>query len=507
MPNLSGFNLSFDDEFSSDKLDTSKWTTQFPFNPTDHLSNETERYQNVGSAHDPFKEAGGALTITASPASDLGAGLYSSGRIGSEKSAFNFQAGTYIEARMQLPAGRDNGMWPAFWTAAKDTYWPPEMDVMEKVSSTSSGLGPTKYSYGSVTNSTNAAHFGSWRDAGTDLTNSYHTYGALWTADNKTLIEYFDGQEVARGAVPSDWAGHPMYVEANLAVGGTVSPADWAGPPDGKAHQLQIDYIRGYSVNQAAAAVQSVSSPDGGGLDFYGANVGSSPVTSALATATDTLVVRLSEDAWQGDAQCVISIDGKTVGGTVTVTASHAKGQSQAVTLAGQWGAGAHDVGVRFLNDAWGGTAAADRNLYVERVVLDGQVAKMAAPVAQLANGTAHVATGASPLVLQLSEDAYGGHAQFTVAVDGKTLGLAQTVTASHAKGAAQNFAFAQAMAAGTHDVAVSFLNDAYGGSAAADRNLYVQGITANGAAMPGAAASILGTATQHFTITVPAAS
>jgi hypothetical protein len=162
-------------------------------------------------------------------------------------------------------------------------------------------------------------------------------------------------------------------------------------------------------------------------------------------------------------------------------------------------------VGVQFLNDAWGGTAATDRNLYVHKVVLDGQVAKMAAPVAQMANGTAHVATAASPLVLQLSEDAYQGHAQFTVAVDGKTLGLAQSVSASHAKGAVQNFAFAQAMTAGTHDVAVSFLNDAYGGTAATDRNLYVQAIDANGAAMPGTAASLLTTSTQHLSITVAA--
>ncbi len=122
-----------------------------------------------------------------------------------------------------------------------------------------------------------------------------------------------------------------------------------------------------------------------------------------------------------------------------------------------------------------------------------------------MANGTAQMATGASPLVLQLSEDAYQGDAQFTVAVDGKQLGGAQSVTASHAAGAVQNFAFAQAMAAGTHDVAVSFLNDAWGGTAATDRNLYVQAIDANGAAMPGTAASLLTTSTQHFSLVVAA--
>ena len=272
---------------------------------------------------------------------------------------------------------------------------------------------------------------------------------------------------------------------------------------------MQIDYIRGYSVNQAAVTVQPVSSPDGGGQDFYGANVGSAPVTSVpppspAASATDTLVLRLSEDAYQGDAQAVITIDGKTLGGTVTVTASHAKGQAQTVSLSGQWGPGAHDVGVQFINDAWGGTAATDRNLYVNGVTLDGQAAP-GTPVTQYGNGTAHITTGASPLVLQLSEDAYQGDAQFTVSVDGKALGGAQTVSASHTAGAVQNFAFAQAMTAGTHDVAVSFLNDAWGGTAATDRNLYVNGIVANGAALPGTAASLMSTSTQHFSLTIPA--
>ncbi len=244
---------------------------------------------------------------------------------------------------------------------------------------------------------------------------------------------------------------------------------------------------------------------------YFGVNSGTAsiPVTapalvsSAPLPATDTLVLSLSEDAWQGDAHCVITVDGKTVGGTVTVTASHAQGKAQAVSLSGQWGPGAHDVGVQFINDAWGGTAATDRNLYVNGVSLDGQ-ASTSAPVAQMANGTVHMATGASPLVLQLSEDAWQGDAQFTVSVDGKTLGGAQTVTASHGAGAVQNFAFAQAMAAGTHDVAVSFLNDAWGGTAATDRNLYVNAVDANGAAMPGTAATLMTTSTQHFSLIVP---
>jgi len=101
--------------------------------------------------------------------------------------------------------------------------------------------------------------------------------------------------------------------------------------------------------------------------------------------------------------------------------------------------------------------------------------------------------------------DAWQGDAQFSVSVDGKALGAAQSVTALHASGAVQVFGFGAALAAGTHDVAVSFLNDAYGGTAATDRNLYVNAVDVNGAAMPETAATLLSTGTQHFSVVVAA--
>src|SRR5262249_34966733 len=38
----------------------------------------------------------------------------------------------------------------------------------------------------------------------------------------------------------------------------------------------------------------------------------------------------------------------------------------------GDWAPGAHSVAVTFLNDAWGGTATTDRNLYLNGVGYDG---------------------------------------------------------------------------------------------------------------------------------------
>ena len=260
-------------------------------------------------------------------------------------------------------------------------------------------------------------------------------------------------------------------------------------------------YIDGATFN--AAPVQGAAElASNGTVSFAVAGSGAPAPPVAPAPATDTLVLNLAEDAYQGDAQAIVTLDGKALGGTVTVTALHNQGKSQTITFTGQWGTGAHDVGIQFINDAWGGTSATDRNLYVNAAAFDGQAAPAGAATLY-SNGTAHIATAANPLVLQLSEDAYLGDAQFTVAVDGKALGGPQLVTALHGTGAAQDFGFNVAMAAGTHDVAVSFLNDAWAGSSATDRNLYVNAIDANGAAMPGTAAALLSNGTQHFSIIV----
>ena len=86
----------------------------------------------------------------------------------------------------------------------------------------------------------------------------------------------------------------------------------------------------------------------------------------------DTLTLHMSEDAYVGDAQYDVYVDGKQVGGTMTATANHGAGQTQAVSLAGSWGAGTHIVGIAFLNDAYGGSPSLNRNLYVDSIGFNG---------------------------------------------------------------------------------------------------------------------------------------
>lgn len=103
--------------------------------------------------------------------------------------------------------------------------------------------------------------------------------------------------------------------------------------------------------------------------------------------------------------------------------------------------------------------------------------------------------------MLQLSEDAWKGNAQFVASLDGQQLGPAQTVTASHAAGQVQDFTYTGSFGVGPHDLAITFLNDAYGGSPKADRNLYVNGVVYDGAQVPNATAALYTDSTVHFQV------
>jgi aryl-phospho-beta-D-glucosidase BglC (GH1 family) len=203
------------------------------------------------------------------------------------------------------------------------------------------------------------------------------------------------------------------------------------------------------------------------------------------ASTEDTLVLVASEDAWEGNAEFTVSVDGVQVGGVQTVTAINGLGQTQDFTIKGDFGAGPHTVAVTFLNDAYGGSASMDRNLYVDSLSLDGtSLGNLNANVSGTATETI---TAAAPpaatdtLTVNVSEDAWEGDAEFIVLVDGVEVGGTQTATALHDAGQSQNITLTGNFGAGPHKVAVEFINDAYGGSAATDRNLYVNSVTYDG--------------------------
>ena len=68
--------------------------------------------------------------------------------------------------------------------------------------------------------------------------------------------------------------------------------------------------------------------------------------------------------------------------------------------MKGNWAAGAHKVEVKFLNDAWGGTADTDRNLYLDSATYNGKaVAGAAQAVMGSTSPGAFSFTEAAPVV------------------------------------------------------------------------------------------------------------
>ncbi len=218
--------LKFHDEFNGSELNRTKWSTTFPWRARTNASNhELEYYTDTA-----FHVAGGVLRIQANRHNTHGF-KYTSGIITSYES-FNLTYG-YLEVRAQIPKGA--GMWPAVWLASHDESWPPEIDIMEIQGNNTvmnhmtthyrDAKGPEQMQYG-------------W--AGPDFSQGFHTFGLQWSPSQLTW--YVDGIQRFRTniGVPSK----PMYVIANLAVGG-----DWVGPPKATTvfpASLKLAYIRIY---------------------------------------------------------------------------------------------------------------------------------------------------------------------------------------------------------------------------------------------------------------------
>ena len=145
-------------------------------------------------------------------------------------------------------------------------------------------------------------------------------------------------------------------------------------------------YVQSVTINgETIPGTASTAQPDpadpnaavlfaNGEVDFHSTGTSTTTGSTGTTSSLSTIVLLVSEDAWQGDAQFNVLVDGHQVGGTQTATASHAAGQVQDITLTGDFGStGPDSVSVQFLNDAWGGSAATDRNLYVQSVDVNGQ--------------------------------------------------------------------------------------------------------------------------------------
>jgi beta-glucanase (GH16 family) len=258
------FKLVFNDDFAGDRLDPAKWifafydpATETPTVAKRNLWGNAERqiYMDrafLGLGIDPFTLKNGTLTIAAKPLqpadravieseiarqpreianSALKDVAYSSGMI-SSRGRFSQTYG-YFEIRARWSGGK--GIWPAFWLLPKRGIWPPEIDVMEAHGDKPGVTFQTLHSR-LPTQATRTIRLPA-------ADGQFHTYGMLWLADKISF--YVDDKLTGDETTPADMH-QPMYVLANLAIGGT-----WPGDPDESTRfpaTMEIDYVRAWSI-------------------------------------------------------------------------------------------------------------------------------------------------------------------------------------------------------------------------------------------------------------------
>ncbi len=258
------FKPAFSENFDSARIDPAKWIFAF-YNPAKETPSVAKRnlwgnaerqiYMDrafLGLGIDPFSLNDGVLTIEAKPLQPAERALvaseivrqpsdiansalkdvtYSSGLI-SSRGRFSQTYG-YFEIRARWTRGK--GIWPAFWLLPEKGIWPPEIDVME-----AHGDKP------GVTFQTLHSRFPTEPTRTIKLPaadGEFHTYGMLWLADKISF--YVDDKLTGSEATPADMH-QPMYVLANLAIGG-----NWPGDPDASTRfpaRMEIDYVRAWSI-------------------------------------------------------------------------------------------------------------------------------------------------------------------------------------------------------------------------------------------------------------------
>lgn len=285
MPDLSGYKLTFDEEFNARSIGQPSsgkvWSDIRPewrLNANADIGFGTSAFVDAASGIDPFAVKDGKLSITAvhAPSSIVGPGIWASGLI-STKESFAQQYG-YFEMRAEFPT--DAGVWPAFWLMPAKGGWPPEIDVVEAYGTSD------LYSYLHTTDKAHEAQY--WSRQPTMLS-GYHTYGVLWTKE--TISFWYDGKQVGSFVTPTDM-NQPMYMIIDLAM--TKDTTNVTSTPK----TMNIDYVRTYSIATDAKVVSldHVSSPDGKdtsnllGATSYVAPVAVTPPVTTAPPATTTPV-------------------------------------------------------------------------------------------------------------------------------------------------------------------------------------------------------------------------
>ena len=247
VPEISGYDLLWHDEFNGDALDESIWNYE-PHEP----GWTNEELQEYTTSTDNVFVRDGNLVIKAIKSEKDGKDYYTSGKVTAQNKK-DFMYGKVV-ARAKVPEGQ--GLWPAIWMMPQDEsyygQWPKcgEIDIMEVL-----GSDVTK-AYGTL-------HYGEphGEQQGTVVLDSgsfasdFHEYSVEWEPGEMrwyidgelylTVNDWFtavQGEDEKPYPAPFD---QPFFVQMNLAVGGT-----WPGDPDETTDfdkaEFEVDYVRVY---------------------------------------------------------------------------------------------------------------------------------------------------------------------------------------------------------------------------------------------------------------------
>lgn len=218
--------LLFDDEFTGSSLNDHKWITCYPWSKSSSGCTNVSNHEQEWYRRSQDVVRNGRLHLIAEHQDDRRF-PYVSGMVATA-GKFSFTYGT-VEIRAKMPSG--DQMWPALWMLPSNQAWPPEIDIVEVL-----GQQPaTDYmTYHSPTREYQRALRGV-------RTTGWNVYAIRWTP--RAITWYLDGRKVY--AVTSSVPSTPMYLLADLAVGGTWPGHVTRSTP--RRAEMQLDWVRVYA--------------------------------------------------------------------------------------------------------------------------------------------------------------------------------------------------------------------------------------------------------------------
>ena len=238
------FDPALSDEFDSQSIDSSKWTTSVPPSftvgrwPSYYMPGNSQIAASSGASDGSSLKvtlkAGGLPTPTPTDPTN-GAYQYSTGVVMSTA----LSGYGYYEARIETAHVKADS---AFWLDSPTNSSWEEIDIMEQLGTNNyDGTGNRIKSYHVAAHSAAGSAAGTdpadWYQTPSDLTSGYHVYGLSWTPS--TIDWYFDGAQILQ--VPNTYWHDPQHIIFDLETNLT-----WAGTPESKLlpAAMNVDYFR-----------------------------------------------------------------------------------------------------------------------------------------------------------------------------------------------------------------------------------------------------------------------